>query len=256
MSSNKCPRCKKSVYLAEEVLGAGAHWHRMCFQCIICKKGLDSTTVADKDGEIYCRNCYGKSFGIKGYGYGGGAGILSTEAIKENKEVAAVLQAPKGVFCGECGASDQTGKFCGGCGATIVQVTAAVAVVAQVDPAATQDAGTGGTLSSPNSSTRSTSPMTNSAPKLNTTPRSSLFGGGEICPRCSKTVYHAEKAIGAGRSWHRKTCFVCRDCKKGLDSDTLADKDGEIFCRACYGKNFGPKGYGYGGGAGALKNTQ
>ena len=31
---------------------------------------------------------------------------------------------------------------------------------------------------------------------------------------------------------------------------------GEIYCKACYGGLFGPKGYGYGGGAGALTRTQ
>eukprot|EP00124_Ichthyophonus_hoferi_P004189 Ihof_evm3s433 gene=Ihof_evmTU3s433 len=48
----KCPRCTKTVYMAEEV---------------------------SADGEIYCKTCYGRSFGPKGYGYGGGAGILQTD---------------------------------------------------------------------------------------------------------------------------------------------------------------------------------
>ena len=30
---------------------------------------------------------------------------------------------------------------------------------------------------------------------------------------------------------------------------------GEIYCAACYGRNFGPKGFGYGQGAGTLTNT-
>ena len=32
--------------------------------------------------------------------------------------------------------------------------------------------------------------------------------------------------------------------------------NGEIYCKTCYGKNFGPKGYGYGAGAGALTRTK
>ena len=31
---------------------------------------------------------------------------------------------------------------------------------------------------------------------------------------------------------------------------------GEIYCKSCYGAEFGPKGYGFGGGAGALTRTQ
>uniref|UniRef100_A0A672S8I7 Cysteine and glycine-rich protein 1 n=1 Tax=Sinocyclocheilus grahami TaxID=75366 RepID=A0A672S8I7_SINGR len=56
------------------------------------------------------------------------------------------------------------------------------------------------------------------------------FGGSDNCPRCSKAVYAAEKVIGAGNAWHRG-CFRCAKCGKGLESTTLADKDGEIYCK-------------------------
>ena len=33
-------------------------------------------------------------------------------------------------------------------------------------------------------------------------------------PRCSKSVYHAEKALGPGGDWH-KSCLTCKTCKGG-----------------------------------------
>lgn len=30
-------------------------WHKSCFRCAKCGKGLESTTLADKDGDIYCK---------------------------------------------------------------------------------------------------------------------------------------------------------------------------------------------------------
>lgn len=57
----------------------GARSPRSCPPTVVCKKNLDSTTVAVHGEEIYCRSCYGKKYGPKGYGYGQGAGTLSTD---------------------------------------------------------------------------------------------------------------------------------------------------------------------------------
>ncbi|XP_057710373.1 cysteine and glycine-rich protein 2 isoform X3 [Corythoichthys intestinalis] len=46
---------------------------------LVCRKGLDSTTMAIHDREIYCTSCYGKKYGPKGYGYGQGAGTLNMD---------------------------------------------------------------------------------------------------------------------------------------------------------------------------------
>ncbi|XP_030231447.1 cysteine and glycine-rich protein 1 [Gadus morhua] len=186
---NKCGRCQKTVYFAEDVQCEGQSWHKSCFQCMVCKKSLDSTTVAVHVDEIYCKSCYGKKYGPKGYGFGGGAGTLSTDR----------------------------GEHLG---------------IKHEAPAAHQ-------------------PTNN--------PNDSKFAqnlpGSDVCLRCSKTVYAAEKVIAGGNSWH-KACFRCAKCGKGLESTTVADKDGEIYCKACYGKNFGPKGFGFGQGAGALAYAQ
>ena len=86
------------------------------------------------------------------------------------------------------------------------------------------------------------------------------WGGGKKCGRCGKSVYTQEEAIAAGQSWHRRGCFTCQVCNKSLDSTTVSDNVGvngevTIYCKSCYGKYHGPKGYGYGSGAGALTNT-
>ena len=42
-------------------------------------------------------------------------------------------------------------------------------------------------------------------------------------------------------------CFNCNDCKRPLDSVLACDgPDKEIYCKTCYGKRYGPKGFGYG----------
>uniref|UniRef100_A0A452T3Q6 Cysteine and glycine-rich protein 1 n=2 Tax=Ursidae TaxID=9632 RepID=A0A452T3Q6_URSMA len=160
----KCGVCQKTVYFAEEVQCEGSSFHKSCFLCMVCKKNLDSTTVAVHGEEIYCKSCYGKKYGPKGYGYGQGAGTLSTDK--------------------------------------------------------------GESLGIRHEEAPGHRPTTN--------PNASKFaqkiGGSERCPRCSQAVYAAEKVIGAGKSWH-KSCFRCAKCGKGLESTTLADKDGEIYCK-------------------------
>ncbi|XP_029007823.1 cysteine and glycine-rich protein 1-like isoform X2 [Betta splendens] len=156
---------------------------------VVCKKNLDSTTVAVHVDEIYCKSCYGKKYGPKGYGFGGGAGTLSMDA-GEGLGIKPDAPAPH-------------------------------------------------------------RPTNN--------PNASRFaqkaGGSDACPRCGKAVYAAEKVIGGGNSWH-KACFRCAKCGKGLESTTVADRDGEIYCKGCYAKSFGPKGFGFGQGAGALAHSQ
>merc|ERR1712112_66362 len=62
---------------------------------------------------------------------------------------------------------------------------------------------------------------------------------------------HTEERIAGGYKYH-KTCFKCDMCNKGLDSTNCNEKDAALYCKACYGRKYGPKGYGFGGGSGAL----
>ncbi|XP_004066868.1 cysteine and glycine-rich protein 3 [Oryzias latipes] len=178
-----CAACMKTVYHAEEIQCNGRSFHKTCFICMSCRKGLDSTTVAAHDSEIYCKTCYGKKYGPKGYGYGQGAGALSSDPAGPEEDLQPQESKPRPV---------------------------------------------------------SSNPSTN---KL-----SQKLGGSDHCPRCSKAVYAAEKVMGAGKAWH-KTCFRCALCGKSLESTTVTDKDGELYCKVCYAKNFGPKGFGLGNAA-------
>ncbi|XP_073320944.1 cysteine and glycine-rich protein 3 isoform X1 [Pagrus major] len=194
----KCAACEKTVYHAEEIQCNGRSFHKTCFICseqaasffsslvqqgecqVSCRKGLDSTTVAAHESEIYCKSCYGKKYGPKGYGYGQGAGALSSDPPGQNVDL-----QPQSSKAQPAASNSTANKF------------------------------------------------------------SQKFGGSDRCPRCSKAVYAAEKVMGAGKPWH-KTCFRCALCGKSLESTTVTDKDGEIYCKVCYAKNFGPKGFGLG----------
>ncbi|KAK2715775.1 cysteine and glycine-rich protein 1-like [Artemia franciscana] len=190
-----CARCDKNVYFAEEKIALGKSWHKLCFNCASCRKMLDSTTAAEHDDELYCRSCYSKKFGPKGYGYGGGAGVLSMD--------------------------DGTGYKNG-------PVRSNVSHLAQAHVA----------------------PLLGPPAPKPTGPKK--FGGADLCARCGKAVYMAEKMMGGGKAWHI-SCFVCSGCSKRLESITLCEREGDLYCRTCYGKNFGPKGYGFGIGAGVLQ---
>ena len=75
----KCAKCEKNVYKAEELRAANKTFHKLCFKCTLCNKLLETNILTEHQGDLFCRNCYAKSFGPKGYGYGTGAGTLSTE---------------------------------------------------------------------------------------------------------------------------------------------------------------------------------
>lgn len=46
------------------------------------------------------------------------------------------------------------------------------------------------------------------------------------------------------------TIIIQASCNKRVDSSSATDHDGELYCRACHTRKFGPKGYGFAGGAG------
>lgn len=45
---------------------------------------------------------------------------------------------------------------------------------------------------------------------------------------------------------------ITGNCNKVLESGSVTEHDGDAFCKPCYGKLFGPKGYGFAGGSAGL----
>jgi len=94
--SPHCPRCGHPAFQAESIPVAGKMFHKICFRCGkdiqidirfffeelilgLCKKMLEIQTVAEHDGDVYCKQCYTRKFGIRGVGFGIGAGALGMD---------------------------------------------------------------------------------------------------------------------------------------------------------------------------------
>jgi hypothetical protein len=82
-----CPWCGGRVYAAEKLMCFGKEWHRGCFKCINCTKTLTLGSQLDHDRKPFCKPCHTRSFGPKGYGFGGAVSAASHAAVKAEAEV-------------------------------------------------------------------------------------------------------------------------------------------------------------------------
>ncbi|QRV85371.1 cysteine and glycine-rich protein 3 [Ceratobasidium sp. AG-Ba] len=63
---SKCPRCEKTVYAAEQIIGPGRQvYHKFCLKCTECNKRLDSYSLVEHKNEPYCKGCHIRSFGTQ-----------------------------------------------------------------------------------------------------------------------------------------------------------------------------------------------
>ena len=61
---DRCPKCSGKVFEAEKISSGAAVYHKLCFVCNICSRGLDSYTfTVGPNKEILCHNCHSKAFG-------------------------------------------------------------------------------------------------------------------------------------------------------------------------------------------------
>ncbi|XP_011254260.1 muscle LIM protein Mlp84B isoform X4 [Camponotus floridanus] len=273
-----CPRCGGVVFAAEQVLAKGREWHRKCYKCHDCTKTLDSIIACDgPDRDVYCKTCYGKKWGPHGYGFACGSGFLQTDGLTE-EEISAnrpfynpdttSIKAPAGQGCPRCGgmvfaAEQQLAKGtmwhkkcfnCAECHRPLDSMLACDGPDKEIHCRACY-----GKLFGPKGfgfGHKPTLVSTNGdhAPSyIDAKPQvGQKRNDGNGCSRCGYPVYAAEQMISKNRVWHKR-CFSCGECHRSLDSTNLNDgPDGDIYCRGCYGRKFGPKGVGFGIGAGTL----
>ncbi|KAB5593733.1 Cysteine and glycine-rich protein 3 [Ceratobasidium theobromae] len=62
----KCPRCSKTVYAAEQIIGPGRQvYHKICLKCTSCNRRLDSYSLVEHNREPYCKPCHVRGFGTR-----------------------------------------------------------------------------------------------------------------------------------------------------------------------------------------------
>jgi hypothetical protein len=66
---------------------------------------------------------------------------------------------------------------------------------------------------------------------------------GDVCAKCSKKVYFNERVKSTGKFYH-KACFHCFQCNHILTAgQECPASDGAVYCKTCYQKKYGPKGF-------------
>ncbi|KAJ2482336.1 hypothetical protein IWW56_001123 [Coemansia sp. RSA 2131] len=225
-NKDMCPRCAKPIFHAEKVVGPGGPWHRTCFKCKQCSTTLDSAKLTEHDGEAFCRGCYTKLFSPRGYNIGG-----STEPSVRSVDVHSPSLAAYGRSSpSPVSVHDASSPFGSAVGA------AASAAVQAHGRSIT------GYVSTAHSTARTESSRSRLSYGRPHTPVAFGLAPPDMCPRCNTRIYAAEQGMAAGRKYHKR-CIKCKACDASINSLQLTERDGEIFCKQCYAKNFGPQGF-------------
>ncbi|CAH8582180.1 unnamed protein product [Heterobilharzia americana] len=207
-----CPVCLKNVYFAEEVRAMGRAFHRQCFKCCQCSRGLDSFTANDHKGSLYCKNCYAKNYGPHVYGFStNGVSVKSSYDLRDFTK------------SNDCTNSHIPMSYSQNHHQQQQQYNHNHNYPSQEN--------------SPNWDYTG-----NYIPRnIRTRWSSGGYGSSNRCANCRDIVYANERVDAVGKVFHR-LCFKCTDCQRLLDRGTACDHNREVFCQNCYTKNFGSKG--------------
>jgi len=245
-SLGTCPRCSGKVFAAEKMVAASGYYHRHCFRCSFCAQPLDSTSVCDgPDDKIYCRVCYKRLRGSsKPKFYEESA--VATHVIQGKENEKACPRCNGMVFPAEkmVSLNNWYHKKCFSCFECSRPMDQFIACDAPDGEIVCKQC-----YNKKYSCTAYTMSGGDMLKFLSTTTIMADDGDSTACPRCNGKVFHNERVVTKGKSYHKK-CALCKTCEKNIGTKDICDgKDGDIYCKSCYARKFGAPGY-RGAGAG------
>ncbi|CAF3534903.1 unnamed protein product [Rotaria sp. Silwood1] len=218
VSSPLCAFCNKNVFPAEEVIGAGQKFHKFCLKCTSCNTLLNSSNLNGHDKKIYCITCYRRQFGSRTISHDLGTTLSVNIDTPPNSPNLNRIETNIDSHYYQRIASTGSSTSHISSDNDIRLSNSQINSIKYVDYITKQYSSL-----------------------KNLTLLKTISISGNICPRCSKTVYLAEGIKAAGKSFH-KQCYTCAHCKGSISGARYSEHYGELYDNNCYQRLFGPKG--------------
>ncbi|TRY73464.1 hypothetical protein TCAL_02229 [Tigriopus californicus] len=234
-----CPRCRGKIFETERKASTKHYWHKKCFNCFKCHRGLDETHhyIYDApDNEIYCKDCFKKSFPSLRCPSSTRTPQLSN-LLKKKEDVLDVVVLFFNAIEGPDDEAEEVNiknniyhKRCLSCKNCKRNLDISILAIGPDDDIYCSICCH--KISWPN--------------RYQGACDTSLIPGedGEPtnCPRCHGKVFEAERMSTKKALYHKK-CFTCIKCKSALGYfSAIEGPDDEAYCKVCYLKNHGPGG--------------
>jgi len=242
MSGKKCNACSKTAYPQESINYDKLVFHTACFKCLLCRGSLTISNVAQLDGDIYCKNCFIQLFKRRGR-----YSVFKRDPAT-GAEVEVTIDGPEGE---DIATGDATTAETKADAAPPPPITIPREEEKNVKPSAYLSGlsikATG--LASPTSPTSPSIP-TPKSPTATTSLASPKGTAGTAvkkvslspkCVKCGLAAYPEESLKYDGILYH-KACFKCLNCKSSLSISSVAQFQGDLYCKNCFVRMFKTRG--------------
>ena len=240
-----CVRCRARVYQAERVVTRAGLYHLSCLCCLNCNKTLDTSNFCDGGSRgVFCRHCYSVLHGHRSRSQS--RAPLDCAQFEADEDDPNKCQGCRGKIFGPEKLTTCYGLFHSPC---FKCAKCERSLASSMDTACNRNGQILCKLcyNKEKSVSRKEGKdedgfLTYAKSIVNSQIISASEDDPNRCQRCSGKVFDAERMSMKCGQFH-KNCFSCSECSRPLDYTTATDSSvGEIFCRSCYSRKFGPKG--------------